>query len=294
MQDEVYAPDEIAEAAGVPVDDVLRAVEIGKTITFRGFLGEADAVRLVRRLRAGLEPSAGERAPMTLTRDRGRRVAPSLTASGVFHAIALTLILFLSSSGWLSDEEVKSQLKPPDTSRLVFFVAPGPGGGGGGSGVNKPKPVPLARRAPDKPKVVRVSSPVPPVRRVPPPRPRPVERPSPPVTIEPPRVEPVKAEPPTPQPQAVQAPVVPAPADPVNVPGTVSGRPDTTAPGGAGTGGVPGTGRGAGMGEGEGSGIGPGSGGGTGGGPYRPGSGIDAPRLLKEVRPVYTDRKSVV
>jgi TonB family protein len=43
------------------------------------------------------------------------------------------------------------------------------------------------------------------------------------------------------------------------------------------------------MGEGEGSGIGPGSGGGTGGGPYRPGSGIDAPRLLKEVRPVYTD-----
>jgi protein TonB len=290
MLDEVYAPDEIAEAAGVPVEDVLRALEIGKTITFRGYLGEAEAIRLVRRLKAGLQPSADERAPMSLTQDRGRRVGPGLTASGAMHAIALALILFISSSAWLSDEDVKSRVKPLDTSRLIFFVAPGPGGGGGGSGVNKPKPVPLARRAPEKPKtVVRVSSPVPPVRPVPPPRPRPVERPSPPVTIEPPKVEPVKTEPPTPQPQAVQAPVVPAPADPVNVPGTVNGRPDTTVAGGAGTGGVPGTGRGAGMGEGEGSGIGPGSGGGTGGGPYRPGSGIDAPRLIREVRPVYTD-----
>jgi TonB family protein len=30
-------------------------------------------------------------------------------------------------------------------------------------------------------------------------------------------------------------------------------------------------------------------GGGTGGGPYRPGSGIEAPRLLKEVKADYTD-----
>ena len=42
------------------------------------------------------------------------------------------------------------------------------------------------------------------------------------------------------------------------------------------------------MGEGQGPGIGPGSGGGTGGGPYRPGTGIEAPKLLKEVRPDYT------
>jgi protein TonB len=43
------------------------------------------------------------------------------------------------------------------------------------------------------------------------------------------------------------------------------------------------------MGEGTGSGIGPGSGGGTGGGPYRPGSGITPPGLLREIRPDYTE-----
>jgi protein TonB len=43
------------------------------------------------------------------------------------------------------------------------------------------------------------------------------------------------------------------------------------------------------MGEGRGSGIGPGSGGGEGGGPFQPGSGIDPPQLLREVKPLYTD-----
>ncbi len=60
---------------------------------------------------------------------------------------------------------------------------------------------------------------------------------------------------------------------------------------GPGTGGGAGTGAGAGtgLGEGTGSGIGPGSGGGTGGGPYRPGSGITPPRVLKEVKADYTE-----
>jgi protein TonB len=44
------------------------------------------------------------------------------------------------------------------------------------------------------------------------------------------------------------------------------------------------------MGEGTGSGIGPGSGGGTGGGPYRAGSGITPPRLVREVKPDYTEQ----
>jgi protein TonB len=35
--------------------------------------------------------------------------------------------------------------------------------------------------------------------------------------------------------------------------------------------------------------VGLGSGGGTGGGPYRAGSGIEAPRLLREVKADYTD-----
>jgi TonB family protein len=58
---------------------------------------------------------------------------------------------------------------------------------------------------------------------------------------------------------------------------------------GSGSGGGAGTGQGTGLGEGSGSGIGPGEGGGTGGGPYRPGSGVSPPRLLKEVRADYTD-----
>jgi TonB family protein len=58
---------------------------------------------------------------------------------------------------------------------------------------------------------------------------------------------------------------------------------------GPGAGGGAGTGQGTGSGEGLGSGIGDGSGGGIGGGPYRPGSGIEPPRLLQEVKARYTD-----
>jgi TonB family protein len=58
---------------------------------------------------------------------------------------------------------------------------------------------------------------------------------------------------------------------------------------GPGKGGGAGTGSGTGLGSGDGSGVGPGSGGGTGGGPYRPGSGIEPPRLLREVKADYTE-----
>jgi protein TonB len=50
-----------------------------------------------------------------------------------------------------------------------------------------------------------------------------------------------------------------------------------------------GSGAGTGVGEGDGPGIGPGSGGGIGGGPYRGGSGIEPPRLLREVKAGYTE-----
>ena len=57
---------------------------------------------------------------------------------------------------------------------------------------------------------------------------------------------------------------------------------------GSGSGGGAGTGTGTGIGPGSGSGLGPGWGGGFGGGAYRPGSGIELPRLLREVKPQYT------
>jgi TonB family protein len=58
---------------------------------------------------------------------------------------------------------------------------------------------------------------------------------------------------------------------------------------GSGENGGIGTGQGTGNGEGQGSGVGEGEGGGTGGGPYRPGSGIEPPRLVHEVKADYTE-----
>ena len=58
---------------------------------------------------------------------------------------------------------------------------------------------------------------------------------------------------------------------------------------GPGSGGGVGTGSGTGIGSGRGPGLGPGSGGGTGGGVYRPGGAVSAPRLIKEIKPKYTN-----
>jgi periplasmic protein TonB len=87
----------------------------------------------------------------------------------------------------------------------------------------------------------------------------------------------------------VVAPIITAPADNRNRVGVLTETPVDTESHGPGAGGGAGTGKGTGLGEGDGSGVGPGSGGGTGGGPYRPGSGIDAPRLLREVKADYTE-----
>jgi TonB family protein len=58
---------------------------------------------------------------------------------------------------------------------------------------------------------------------------------------------------------------------------------------GPGSGGGVGTGTGTGVGSGRGPGLGPGSGGGTGGGVYRAGGAVSEPRLIKEVKPRYTE-----
>jgi TonB family protein len=87
----------------------------------------------------------------------------------------------------------------------------------------------------------------------------------------------------------VEAPVAPVAADPVTQPGVLEQAPAESPSRGPGDGGGVGTGSGVGLGEGDGSGIGEGSGGGTGGGPYRAGSGIEPPSLLREVKPDYTE-----
>src|SRR5205814_5887650 len=85
-------------------------------------------------------------------------------------------------------------------------------------------------------------------------------------------------------------PIVSAPADMRSRAGVLEQTAAQNDSRGSGAGGGAGTGTGTGVGEGDGSGIGPGSGGGTGGGPYRPGSGIAPPRLLREVKADYTEQ----
>jgi TonB family protein len=101
----------------------------------------------------------------------------------------------------------------------------------------------------------------------------------------------VDPPPPAPAPVTPQvvAPVVTASNDQRDRAGIVADAPRESESQGSGSGGGAGTGQGTGLGEGNGSGIGAGSGGGTGGGPYRPGSGITPPQLLREVRPDYTE-----
>jgi protein TonB len=112
-----------------------------------------------------------------------------------------------------------------------------------------------------------------------------------PVTIQP-APKPVEPPPPAPAPEPlpqVVAPVATAPADTRDRAGALNDPPLESDSHGPGSGSGVGTGQGTGIGEGTGSGIGPGSGGGTGGGPYRPGSGITPPAILREVKPDYTE-----
>jgi protein TonB len=289
---DVYSPDEVADAAGVAVERVVQAIATGQAIAFRGFLSEAEAVRLVRWLSGGAaDPASRERTPVLASVVPRRRSRAGLAASSVLHAAAVIVLLLLSSWGWLAANDTELRIDEPKPARLVFLMTLGPGGGGGGGGLKmRTPPPPAERKAPVK-LIKRTPSPVPPVRRTPPPPQRPepiIERPIPPPPLPPLRVEPVVVEPPKPAP-SIQAPVAPIPADPVDT----AGVPAKTAPAppssGPGTGGGIGSGSGTGLGEGRGGGVGPGSGGGTGGGPFQPGNGIEPPQLVREVRPTYTD-----
>jgi outer membrane biosynthesis protein TonB len=267
---DVFSADEIARAAGVRPRDVRDLAASGLIQPVSGrFFSPADAVFAVRSLSALASPADRTifRPVAGLQREPGLPIA----LAGTLHA-AMLAGLVLATLGVAKPEAVAPQDRKE--MRLVFLVAPGPGGGGGGGGHLEPAPPPPAARK----GVSALRSPLP-VRR-PPPRvdPPPIVRP-----VEPP---PVKAEPLPP----IVAPVVPVAADPrdrAGIPWTKE-APQETESHGPGAGGGTGTGRGTGIGEGDGAGIGR-LGGGTGGGPYRPGSGITAPAIIKEVKPDYTE-----
>src|SRR5439155_16560082 len=144
---------------------------------------------------------------------------------------------------------------------------------GGGGGWQQPTAASKAMREGREP----ISSPLP-KRREPPPIVAHVDpKPAPP--------PPLASE----QLPAVVAPIVAAPADSRSRVGVVEESSPNANGHGPGSNGGAGAGAATGIGAGDGSGIGPGSGGGTGGGPYRPGSGIEPPRLLREVKADYTE-----
>jgi TonB family protein len=287
---EVFTADEVARAAGVSRHAVQALVAAGEVRLVAGtpFLTATDAVLIGRRLRvdtpAALATSQVAPAPLfsVLAESSGfaaRRPGLPAFASSFVHLALLAAVLWFTSG--TSESAPAPETRQP--ARLVFLVTPGPGGGGGGGGLRNPLP---ARRVERKgPERTRISVPtvkperVLAARRVEPPRPTPAPVPAP---------KPVERAPEPLASRVLVAPVVATATSPRDKEGAIDSM-RTADSQGSGVGGGAGTGQGTGNGEGRGSGIGEGSGGGTGGGPFRPGSGIEPPRLLREVKADYTD-----
>ena len=283
---DVYSAAEIAQAAGVPIEQVVAA--LGHS---RALVAHDEAVRLGRALSgrtaasgfsrtcvvSGLSRTSDRQIFSVVDRNAGvaRSRGVSLALSSAVHTgVVATAVLLTSFSLAPAAAPLRVEEPPHEAMRLVFLAAPGPGGGGGGGGLLQPAPAPKALRQGR----ARISSPVP-VRRPP----RPIVAVTKPPEPEPP--PPLRSEP---LPVLV-APIVSAPANSRDRIGVLETARTEVESHGPGEGGGAGTGAGTGLGTGDGSGVGPGSDGGTGGGPFRPGSGIEAPRLLREVKADYTE-----
>ncbi len=145
--------------------------------------------------------------------------------------------------------------------QIVWLDVPGPGGGGGGGGNEKPEPIKKVElKGKEKITVPAVKPPAP--------DPKPEKPPESPI-------------------QNLTIPAQTLASADLAQAGAMEGIPTSDSLG-LGRGGGAGTGVGTGIGSGRGSGLGDGWGGGTGGGAYRPGNGVETPRLLREVKPQYT------
>jgi protein TonB len=286
---DVFTARDIAQAAGVSETHVLRLLARGEIRSIAAqlpiaadpdlatFVAHDEAVRAVRALKQG--STVGVAGALGLGRElfaqgvRAERAnAVPLIVSTTLHGVAIATILFVASLGFAVADERTDPLKEPEPVRMVFLVSPGPGGGGGGGGMKMKTPPPRAERK----GVEKISSPLP-ARKLPPPmRPEP-KPPEPPKPIEAKQLPPVMAPIPTKQAEAQDRE------------GVLAKAPETVPSQGSGSGGGAGSGQGTGLGAGDGSGVGDGSGGGYGGGPFRPGSGVEPPRLLREVKAGYTD-----
>jgi len=273
---DVYTLREVARAIGVPETRVCEL--LARDGSPADFVTHAHAVRRGRALRGyGLEDS--ERAPkagrcpernglfsLFTAASHGQQPTLPIAISGTLHAALIATFVVATSMGVSTGvTAVTTEIASENDPRLVFISTPGPGGGGGGR--LEPAPVARALRSGHS----TLSSPVP-ERQPPAPAPRPE-----PETLE---VEPLPA---------VVSPLASLPAAPLDRKGSFENSPETSEGHGPSVGGGAGLGAGSGIGPGNGPGVGLGSGGGLGGGPFRPGSGVEPPRLLHEVKADYTE-----
>jgi periplasmic protein TonB len=281
---DVFALDEVARAAGVPTDAVRALIERGELGYIPGtrYINITNAPRTARRLReAALQLRAQPSSGLFWRADN----APTRTRKPAFASLAAHTTLVLMAV-WLSMGRTQTAtIDTPiqDETHLVFLLSPGAGGGGGGGGLRQPRAAPRIARHGES----HLQLSVPPVSEKPVvqareevPKPTPVEPAIQPDTQ--PAPEPVPAK-------VIVAPVATVAANERDREGAIEHAVDGPDSHGPGVNGGVGSGQGTGNGEGLGTGIGEGEGGGTGGGPYRPGSGIEPPRLLREVKAEYTE-----
>lgn len=202
------------------------------------------------------------REVLFLFEQQRQRLLPAFAASAVYQVAIIGLLIFLSRLGGADSQEPIVFRAPSDS--IIWLVEEGPGGGGGGGGNKMPDPPRQAELPGKDPITVPVAKPPEP-------------------TPEPPRPE---------EPEQIAQLNIPAAtlaAATDALPGVFEAPPGPPSLSqGSGSGGGAGTGSGVGIGPGTGSGLGDGTGGNTGGGPYRPGSGVTTPRVLREVKPQYT------
>ena len=217
------------------------------------------------------EPTGGQTPPRQsgflsdrpfLLDNGSARMRGALGASLASHIIIPLLLLFLAQMmPPVQPAPFLPELNNPD---IVWIAVEGPGGGGGGGGNESPEPARIVELPGEDPKTVPVEA----------------------VELEVPELKPEPETPPAPR---IEIPALTWASGTEALPGVMTGLPASlTASQGSGRGGGSGTGTGTGIGEGTGSGLGPGSGGGFGGGAYRPGNGVQLPRILREVKPQYT------
>ena len=158
---ELYSPQEIARAVGVPVERVFFA--LGRRPPF---VLHDEAVRVGRSILKQIHPGVREDSAQPVrqgglfaTIERSASSGPrglSLALSSTAHAGLVGAIVFLTSFS-LAPEATTQAQTPVEPVHLVFLVTPGPGGGGGGGGLLQPKPAPKILRTGK----ARVSSPLP-------------------------------------------------------------------------------------------------------------------------------------